>query len=218
MVAGTLMNSRQIALWSLIVAAIGVPIGVAQLYSSGDSASSSSSINTTTNANEANIDCSNVGTQTGNVSIRCDRNVNISVPQSNKPFARFEGTIDKQGIEAFDDFVEAHSDKIVRLTLRVEEPDTPKLHRFLPTETDRNMSITYFESCDDPVTCSGEMGVEYYFNVRDGGSISPCNAGAWCVEGYYSIEPAEGMRQGIVSVGIMGISDSQARLSDPEAR
>lgn len=170
-------------------------------------------------SNQTNTGCAAIGTSGGSVNLNCSRNVNISTGTHEKPFKRIEMTVDGSSIKDFSQTIDAQDDKIVYLKLLVDpeaQNDLFKLYDHNNGTAEGELNVTYVAPCPEgqPGDCGG---TEYVISTKEGGMLYWEN-GSWRLDGYFSIEPVQGLHQGYTSTGIVGIPDSQARLADPSAR
>lgn len=161
-------------------------------------------------------DCSAGGITDSQVSIDCSRHVNISTSAASKAFEVISTGVDASTIDDFARSLEAVSDRVVRLRLYVDPTEGPGYAVRAGDDTNPGrLNVTRSERCGDEYFGCG--GVEYIFDTREGGSVYWANGG-WAVDGYFIVQPVQGMHQGYVSVALVGVPDSDARLADPSAR
>jgi hypothetical protein len=142
--------------------------------------------------------------------------VNISTSAGSKAFEVISTSVDASTIDDLARRLDAAADRIVRLQVYIDPTEGPGYAVYVDQETNPNrLNVTRSELCGDEYAGCG--GVEYVFDTREGGRIYWTNGG-WAADGYFSVQPVQGMHQGYVSVAIVGIPDSQARLADPAAR
>jgi hypothetical protein len=157
--------------------------------------------------------CANV--QGGSGTVDC-RTVTMTPPE--RAIRRLEFTLERGNERRFIDLVDANADKIVNIKFMISRDfglsfdDDPNIGRrmilFVPA---------YYY--DKSLESSDTSGNEFVFNVKDGGNFYQCLGVYYCADGYFSIQPVMGsMAGGVIGTGIMGMSDTQARLSDPSTR
>lgn len=154
--------------------------------------------------------CANV--QGGAGTVDC-RTVTTAPPE--RPIRQLEFTLEPGDEKAFIDLIDANADKIAKVKFMISRDvglsfdDDPNVGRrmilFIP-----NSQI------DKTIDASDTSGNEFVFNINDGGSFYNCLAVYYCVDGYFSFRPVMGMMTGgVIGHGIVGMSDTQARLNDP---
>ena len=213
------LKPRTIALLSLGLTAIGTGIAGIQLWPRDEpryTTGATPQVSEVAAATPGVSDCSAGNVSGGQVSIDCSQDVNISSAASTKPFTVISEGLDSTNISSFATKIEAVENRIVRLQLHADSNDGPGYSISVDNETTPGrLVLTYSDPCDG--THSGCGGTEFVFSTQEGGRIY-WNNGGWSVDGYFSVQPVQGMHMGYVSVSLVGIPDSQAQLADPSAR
>lgn len=157
--------------------------------------------------------CANVQGGTGTVDCRT-----VTAAPPERPIRQLEFTLDQGNEKEFIDLVDNNADKIAKIRFMISRDMQPTFDED-PTVGRRMILFIPNSSIDKTLDESDTSGNEFVFNVKEGGSFYQCLGVYYCVEGYFSFRPVMGsMMGGVLGHGIVGLSDTQARLSDPSAR
>jgi hypothetical protein len=214
------MTRSWIAIGSLGLTALGTVFAGMQLWSGSGSEPSAEATKAAAAAMPAQetlkADCGIATQNSGTVNIDCSKNIKVEVAPTVKPFDKFQSAINLDSYLDFKRFVDSHDGKIVEISASAEPIENSKILSVYKEEDGyERLIITISEECEDGAFDCG--GVEYLFSTKEGGEIYWAN-GEYKIDGYYSVEPTQGMHQGYVSVVLKGVSSGQARLTDPTAR
>lgn len=215
------MASKKIALWSLIFTIVGVAVAILALAGGHSPATpQSAQIAQSSNVVAPQPDCSALGTEGGNVTINCDKSIHTN--GAPKAFDHFEGGLGDDNIAKFSEFLDGHDGKIVKLSLRMDFPHDGHKSSWNTDDSYPGLArliVNYNPSCDGSPDADCTSGTEYVFvPVKDGDpAYYMCN-GAYCVDGYFRVDPQQGMHQGVVSTGVVRIPDAQAMMADDKSR
>lgn len=208
------MTSKQIAFWSLVATVVGLLFAGYQLMDHKPA-----SENRPQSPTPAATDCSAVGASGGSTTINCDKSIHLGPPPP-PPFASFSGPIDGEDMAKFDRFMTDHAGHVVKLNLRINTMNKDSRVTWSEDQYEQltRLIVTYNPTCTATAdNCTNEGGTEYVFvpASEHEQSFYLCN-GDYCMDGYYSVEPQQGIHQGVVSVGVVK-QPANAPLVDPGA-
>ncbi|NBB15629.1 hypothetical protein GVN21_09715 [Caulobacter sp. SLTY] len=221
------MNGRQIALASLACGAIGTAFAGFQLWPKAENPAQSEAVapvaaqQPAEGSQSSNCTATISGGQQGNIT--CNNNVAINTPlQVAGNIKRVEFSINESSAYVTARELEKYEGKIVYISGAIDPaPEESKIYGVYFDDNEdifrlKTLDVTVYEKCEGFVgfECGG---TSLYFKSVDEHSISWVN-GYHTISGYFLVRQAQGMHQGITSLVLQGMKESEVALADPGTR